>query len=296
MGTKPASMPTDDRPTTDAATLIMKPPTPPLRLAVLLLAAAALVSVAGCKSGLAEDPILRLSATEALTEGKELMAAEKYARARRYLSHAFEVEPNSVSGRESLLLLADSYYLDGGSVNLVQAEAKYRDFLNRFPTSDQAAYSQFQIANSLSARMEKPDRDQQATGDALAAYHELIRLYPTSEYVAEARQRIREVRDRLAEHEFVVGEFYLRRTLLGAAVLRFEGLLENYPDYDQRDKVLFHLGLAYRKSKLPEHQDRALGVFRRLRREHPESPYVDDIPDGVPSTDGTPAGGAEEAP
>ena len=81
-------------------------------------------------------------------------------RARPYFTHAFEVEPNSAIGREALLLAADTYYLSGGSANFVQAEAKYRDFLNRFPTSDQAAYVQFQIANSLAKRMEKPDRDQ----------------------------------------------------------------------------------------------------------------------------------------
>lgn len=260
----------------------------------LLLAALALGPLAaGCKSGLAGDPILRLSAAEALAEGKTLMAAEKYARARRYLSHAFEVEPNSLSGREALLLLADSYYLDGGAVNYVQAEAKYRDFLNRFPTSEQAAYAQFQAANSLAGRMEKPDRDQSATEDALAAYQELIRLYPTSEYVAAAREKIGEVRERLAEHEYVIGHFYFRRGLQVAAIERFEYLLETFPDYDQRDKVLYHLARAYERSRDPAHAVKVPDVYRRLRREHPKSPWLDDIPlDGGPGvTDG--AGGEE---
>lgn len=272
-----------------------------LRLSVLLLAAAAVLGLAaGCKSGLGEDPILRLSATEALTEGKALMSDEKYARARRYLSHAFEVEPNSLSGREALLLLADSYYLDGGTVNLVQAEAKYRDYLNRFPTSDQAAYAQFQIAQSLAGRMEKPDRDQHATEEALAAFREVIRLYPTSEYVAEARARISDVRDRLAEHEFVVGHFYLRRGLWPAAIDRFDGLLQNFPDYGERDKALLYLGKAYWETEVPALRVRGVETFRRLRQEHPDSEWLDKIPDDVPSDpddvvagDGTPEGDGE---
>ena len=158
----------------------------------------------------ADDPILRLSAEESLATGKELLAREKYARARPYFTHAFEVEPNSAVGREALLLAADTYYLEGGSANFVQAEAKYRDFLNRFPTSEQAAYVQFQIANSLAKRMEKPDRDQTVTRKALEAYQELVRLYPTSEYAAQAQEQIEVVRANLAEHEFVVGRFYLR--------------------------------------------------------------------------------------
>ena len=260
---------------------------------VLLIATAALASLtAGCKSGLGDDPILRLSAAEALTEGKTLMADEKYARARRYLSHAFEVEPNSLSGREALLLLADSYFFDGGSVNFVQAEAKYRDFLNRFPTSDQSAYAQYQVANSLAGRMEKPDRDQRATDSALAAYRELIRLYPTSEYVAEARAKIGEVRQRLAEHEYVVGHFYLRRGLAVAAIDRFSDMLEAFPDYDERDEVLCGLAVAYLRSRNPEHLGKAIEVVERLRREHPDSECVRELPPAI--LDGAAAGGDGE--
>ena len=110
--------------------------------------------LAGCRHSQRQDPLLQLSAAESLAEGQRLMALEKYAQARKYLTHAFEVEPNSVSGREALLLVADSLYKQGGTQNLVQAEAKYRDFLNRFPTSDRAPYVQYQIGASLAGRVE----------------------------------------------------------------------------------------------------------------------------------------------
>ncbi|HEX6202837.1 MAG TPA: outer membrane protein assembly factor BamD [Thermoanaerobaculia bacterium] len=255
----------------------------PSSLLVAGLALALLVGAAGCRSNPAEDPILRLSAAEALAQGKELMAQGKYGRAQRYLAQAYEVEPNSVAGREGLLLLADSYYLDGGEANWIQAEAKYRDFLNRFPTSDQAAYAQFQIANSLAKRIKKPNRDQTASARALAAYEELLRLYPTSEYVAQAEEEIAEVRDRIAESEFVVGEFYLRYRYPGGAIQRFESMLEDYPRYSQRDKVLYHLGVAYQRSRDPEHAGKAAEVFARLAREYPESPWVTQIPDDLPA-------------
>src|SRR5262249_42712848 len=134
------------------------------------MAAAGLLCLMGfvaCKSGggggRSNDPILKLSAEESLAQGKDFLAAQKYSRARPLFTHAFEVEPNSKVGREGLLLAADTYYLEGGPGNNTQAEAKYRDYLNRFPTSEQAAYVQFQIANSLAKRMERPDRDQTVT-------------------------------------------------------------------------------------------------------------------------------------
>jgi outer membrane protein assembly factor BamD len=243
--------------------------------ALLALAFAALAALAGCKSAPADDPILRLAADESLATGKELLAREKYARARPYFEHAFEAEPNSVAGRTALLLAADTYYLEGGSSNFVQAEAKYRDYLNRFPTSEQAAYVQFQIANSLAKRMEKPDRDQTVTRKAMEAYQELARLYPTSEYAAQAQEQIGLVQNNLAEHEFVIGRFYLRYGIAVAASQRFEFLLESYPKYPDRDKVIYYLGLAYDQMGKPEEAAKA---FDRLRNEYPQSPFVAEVP------------------
>lgn len=244
-----------------------------------LVAAALLVATliaAGCGGDkLRDDPILRLSAEEALAEGKELMAAEKYVQAEEYLSHAFEVEPNSPSGREALLLAGDALYKAGGVDNLVRAESRYRDFQNRFPTSDKGAYVLFQIANSLAERVRKPDRDQSATEKALQAYGDVLALYPTSEYAEEARKQIVVLRQLLGESEFLVGRFYYRLGLSRAAIARFEGLEEAYPDYVEMDKVLFHLGMSYRKGR--RYQE-AIETFDRLQAVYPESVWLKDVP------------------
>jgi len=246
-----------------------------LPLTAVLLAMLALTAAA-CHSSAKEDPILRLAAEESLVQGKELLAKQKYARARPYFTHAFEVEPNSAIGREGLLLAADTFYLEGGVANYVQAEAKYRDFLNRFPTSAQAPYVQFQIANSLAKRMEKPDRDQATTLKALEGYEDLIRLYPTSEYAQQAQEQIKLVEANLAEHEFQIGRFYLRYGLSPAAVERFNFLLETYPEYPDKGKVFYHLGLAHQKMNHPEEAQKA---FDRLRTEAPDSPWIAQIPE-----------------
>jgi outer membrane protein assembly factor BamD len=246
------------------------------KLLPLLAIAGLLLASAGCKSGAPKDPILRLSAEESLASGKDLLTKKKYETARPYFTHAFEVEPNSGIGRDALLLAADTYYLQTGNANYIQAEAKYRDFLNRFPTSEQSAYVQFQIANSLAKRMERPDRDQAVTRKALEAYQDLIRLYPTSEYAARSTEQSKVVLASLAEHEFVIGDFYLRFGIPRAACERFEYMLSSYPDYQERDKVIFTLGVAYDKN----HQfDEARKTFEILRQQFPQSAYVRRIPE-----------------
>jgi outer membrane protein assembly factor BamD len=249
---------------------IFRPSRLPLAALVLLLALAA-----ACTGGRREDPILQLSATESLAQGKELMSQEKYLRARPYLVHAFEVEPNSATGREGLLLAADTFFLEDNRASFIQAEGKYRDFLNRFPTSERAPYAQFQRANSLARQMDRPDRDQTTTRKALEAYQELMQLYPTSEYAAQARDQIQLVRANLAEHEYMVARFYNRFRLPQAAAGRLEGMLEEFPEYTEKDKVLFQLGKSYASMR---QIDKASSTFDRLRRQFPDSPYLEDIP------------------
>ncbi len=234
------------------------------------------ILIGACGGGDYQDPILKLSADESLEQGKALMEQKKYARARDYLIHAFEVEPNSATGREALLLVADAHYLDGGSDNFIKAEAKYRDFQNRFPTSQRAAYVQYQIANSLANRMLRPDRDQAATHKALESYMDLLRIYPTSEYAEEAAEQVRLVKDNLAKSELIKGYFYIRSMRLpAAAARRFERVVEDYPEFSEMDKVLFYLGRAYQRLEQPE---KAMGVWNRLKEEFPESPLTHKIP------------------
>jgi outer membrane protein assembly factor BamD len=244
------------------------------RLLVLAALLAAGVSL-GCRGAAREDPIMRLAAAESLAEGKRLMELEKYGQARKYLAHAFEIEPNSVSGREALLLVADALFMEGGSDNLIQAEAKYRDFLNRFPTSDRASYVQYQIGAALAGRVEKPDRDQSVTQKALDAFQEVVRLYPASEPAAQAQARIAGLRSLLAEHEYQVARFYYRYGLPRATSSRLAHLLEAYPEYPDKDKVYFYLGMAHQRMDKPEE---AQQWFDKLRQEFPSSEYVGDIP------------------
>lgn len=246
-----------------------------MRARVVGVVVAVALCVAGCGGGAKEDPILRLSAAEAFAEGQRLMEAEKYQLAREYFAHAFQTAPNSEIGRDALLAQADAYFLAGGEVNLVRAEAKYRDFNNRYPTSEKASFVQYQIANSLAQRMRKADRDQSETRKAIEAFEELLTLYPTSPYTAEAEAGIARLRSNLARHEYLVAKYQLRRGLVEAAKTRLTYLLDRFPEYEERDLALYSLGVAHDRLDEPE---AAAEAFARLRDEFPSSEYVAKIP------------------
>ena len=218
--------------------------------------------IIGCGGSVAEDPILRLSSEEAFLKGKELMAEEKYDQAREHFAHAFQTAPNSEIGRDALLLQADAYFLGGTEADLIRAESKYRDFNNRYPTSDQAAYVQYQVALTLEQRMRKPDRDQTETDKAIAAYEELLTLYPTSEQAALADEGIERLRINLAEHEYLVARYQSRRGLHQAAVNRLEYLRQEFPEYPALDSVLCELARSNSKLKKPQEAAAALAQLR----------------------------------
>ena len=269
------------------------------RRLLLPLLAGVVLTLAACSAG-KEDPILRLSAQESLDQGKALMAEEKYRSAKEYLVHAFEVEPNSTAGREGLLLAADSLFMLGGFDQWVESERRYRDFINRFPTSPRADYAQFRAAQSLARRMEKPSRDQEVTRKAYSAFEDLIRLYPTSQYIPEARTEMKGVRQLLAEHEWVVAFYYFRasgggkrsRRLAGPAVARMEYLLENFPDYEQKDKIYSYLCRAHARLEQPE---KAAEACATLRQSYPESEYLNKLPKDLRNLQ-APVAGAEAEP
>ncbi len=90
----------------------------------------------------------------------------------------------------------------------------------------------------------------------------------------KARKRIRECRQSLARSEYLVGYFYQKtRQAWRAAILRYEGILADYPDYDDLDEVLFRLSecldAAGRRAE-------ALPLLDRLLGEYPKSPFAAD--------------------
>lgn len=216
-------------------------------LAVFVLALA--LSVPACRSGRdrtavpAIDPeLVNLSKQEAFDKAEKLMESGKYPRARTFYSYVYETYPNDPLGRRSLLRIADTYFKQGSTVNLVEAQYKYRDFINRYPGSESADYAMLQIANVSFKQMDRPDRDQTRTREAVQKFQEMIAAFPKSSLRPEAEEKLRKANDRLAKHDHLVARFYIRRGSYEAAVLRLNTIVEQYQNYSERDAAFYDLG------------------------------------------------------
>ena len=247
-----------------------------LRQTIMMLAVVALV--AACNRGprqyrpVVDPELLKMTREQIFQRAEEYFARERWQKARSYYSHLYETYPNEPLGRRSLLRVADTYYEQGDPVNLVEAQYKYRDFINRYPTSEQADYATLRIAMCSYKQMERPDRDQQKTREALEKFDDMLRAYPNSQLKAEAEARRQEVLDRLARHEHVIARFYMKRGSWNAASQRLNYLIDQYPNFPQRDAVFFDLGQTL--ARLGRNGEARL-YFERVITEFPQSEYAE---------------------
>jgi outer membrane protein assembly factor BamD len=143
------------------------------------------------------------------------------------------------------LAVGDSWFKEGGTAALTQAEAEYKDFITFFPNQPEAAEAQMKVADIYYMQMEKPDRDATNAERAAAEYRTMIQQFPESTFVPRAKQRLREVQEVLAERQFQVGSFYFSHENWPATIARLQTVTDNYPLYSHSDLALIGLGDAY---------------------------------------------------
>jgi outer membrane protein assembly factor BamD len=249
-----------------------------LKLKHVTLMIATLFVVAACNRGpriyrpVVDPELLKLSKEQLFEKGEAQFEREKWQRARTYFSHLYESFPNDPLGRRSLLRIADTYYEQGDPVNLVEAQYKYRDFINRYPTSDQADYAMLRIGMCSFKQMERPDRDQQKTREAVEKLNDMLRAHPNSPLKAEAEARRQDALDRLARHEHLVARYYMKRGSHNSAVQRLNFLIDTYTNYNDRAGAFYDLGNAL--THLGRDGEARL-YFERVLTEFPKSDYAE---------------------
>jgi outer membrane protein assembly factor BamD len=176
----------------------------------------------------------------------DAMKHNRFDVARMTLQTLINTYPDSEFIARAKLAEGDSWYAEGGTASLAQAEQDYRDFQTFFPNMPEAAEAQLKIANIQFQQMEKSDRDYTHAKRAEDEYRNLIMQYPDNpKLVKEGKLRLLEVQEVLADREFNIGKFYNVRQSYAASIARLQSLVEKYPLYSKADEALFVLGQNY---------------------------------------------------
>jgi outer membrane protein assembly factor BamD len=230
---------------------------------------------------------------------KALLALKKgrFDIARLDLQTMLNTYPDSQYQMRAKLAIADSWYKEGGTAALTQAESEYSDFRVFFPNAPEAAEAQMRIGDIYFKQMDKPDRDDTKALHAEEEYRRMLTDYPNAppQLTAQATQRLRDVQEALATREAEIGAFYATRENWAAVIARYQTVVDTYPLYSRMDEVLIGLGDAYnaeahfiRIMKLPEaakaeleklYDGKAAAAYREVVLHHAAAAHVEDAKD-----------------
>jgi len=242
-----------------------------------------LTSLTGCAwwdSLWGKEPRVRQTPEGLYQRGFEYYKKGDYKKAIETFSRVRDEYPLNPVALMAELGIADSYF---ENEQYVDAEVAYNSFVELHPTNPNVPYAMFQLGMCHYHQMQTIDRDQTETVKARKEFERLMARFPRSKFAIMAEKNLREVKQRLAEHEFYVGEFYYRTKKYEAALKRFEGIQRDYAN----------LGLDYKtsrfieetKQRLKEEQDKkAKGAQKasedRKAKEAKEAPKAQSVQEG----------------
>ena len=192
----------------------------------LLITPLLFLTLIGCASKSTEQSLA--NSPEAIVQkAMDAFNSGRYITALKHFEVLTDRFPFSQYSLMAELKSADCHYYER---KYTEAIAAYQDFEENHPTNEAVPYTMFQVGMSYYNQLDSIDRDPASAVDAIATFNKLIRSYPQSSYIDEARSRIASARNFLANHEMYVIKFYIKTDKLKQAEIRLEYLLDNYPE------------------------------------------------------------------
>jgi outer membrane protein assembly factor BamD len=205
--------------------------------------------------------------------GEDYLKKSQYIKARLALQTLMNTYPDSDIAPDALMAIGDSYYDEGGTENLLQAEDSYKNFIIFFPASPKAPDAALKIIALNHRMMRSPDRDQQYSFRTEEAIQRFKSQFPNSDYIPIVNRYLLEVQENLALGDLGVGQFYENKGNLAGAKQRYQQVIDKYPSFSQLDEVLFR---AARIMEIAKNPDEAALDYGKIASAYPFSKHFDE--------------------
>ena len=154
-------------------------------------------------------------------------------------------------------------------------------FIQLHPAHRDIAYAYYLRALSFYEQIADVQRDQRATQEAIGALQEVVNRFPDSAYGRDARLKIDLGRDHLAGKEMEIGRYYLTQKLYGAAIGRFQRVVDEYQTTNHTAEALHRLTEIYLTLGLTDQARKTAAV---LGHNYPGSEWYGDSYDQLVGT------------
>jgi outer membrane protein assembly factor BamD len=197
----------------------------------------------------------------------------RYEIARLTLQTLINTYDSSEFLAKAKLAIADSWFREGGAHGLAQAEAEYKDFELFYPNMEESAEAQERVCDIHYKQMDKADRDPIHAVRAEDECRQLLLQYPNSKFAPETQQKLRNVQEVLAAHEYAAAVFYHHKGAMPAAANRLTTMVDQYPLFSQADEALWMLGDSYDRMG-DRFEDRSATAYTRIVKDYPLSAHA----------------------
>lgn len=177
--------------------------------------------------------------------------------------------PFSNPARQAQLDLMYAYYMNRETESAIDQADQFIRENPAHPRVDYAYYIkglvQFERNPNFLERWFNADLTQRPPIDArksFQAFQTLIQRFPTSQYVEDSRQRMIFLRNRLANYEVYVANFYLERGAYVGAINRAKYAIENYDGAPQIMRAIEIMAESYRRLGMPNLAEDSERVLR----------------------------------
>jgi outer membrane protein assembly factor BamD len=204
-------------------------------------AAFALLLLAGC-SGDGDEEYVERPVEDLYNEAQDLLERGDPQGAGRAFEEVERQHPYSQWATRGQLMSAYAYYEANSYDEAIAAAQRY---IELHPGHPDVPYAYYLIGISYYEQISDVGRDQKMTEQALAAFEELLRRFPDSQYARDAELKADLARDHLAGKEMSIGRYYLRRGQYLAAINRFHNVVERYQTTTHVPEALHRLTEAY---------------------------------------------------
>jgi outer membrane protein assembly factor BamD len=213
--------------------------------------------LAGCASEKSKDETLAAGQLYQQIQGN--IAAGNYKTAVARLQTLQSRFPFDQFGTQAELDLIYTNYLNKDYDAAEDAADRFIREHPRHPNVDYAYYMKgvayFDPDVETLMRWLKKDNFQRDPGPAqksFDAFRNLLLRYPDSRYAADARQRMVFLRERLADFDWVVADWYVRRGAWVSAVQRASYIVQHYPETPRVEDALQIMYTAYIQLGMPQ--------------------------------------------
>lgn len=252
---------------------------PLAHIACALVAVGALALLPACGGRQGNDtPTYSEAAQEAYEQAERAFQRKDYEGARMRFQRVSQEFPYSQYAALAEFRIADTYFVEKSYLRAIEA---FRRFTRSRPSHERVPEAQFRIAEAYFEQMPGSnfllppphERDLSETENAYRAMRLFLEAYPDTPFAGDAERMLVEARERLANHELYVAEFYIARDNPQGAAQRAEFLVTTYPDALSVPDALFIYGRA-----MIELGDTAEAVqtLRRLVSDFPETERASD--------------------